>query len=216
MQCAELELVLEQGGGEPLPAQAQEHLNSCGICRQLVAELDRIEAAAREFPAEVEPPDRVWISLRAQLESEGIIRTAAPLPSREAWFDPIRALFARPALAGAFLTIVLAGAVMFSLKPVGPPSPENSVSNGPQPVLAQARIQLNNVEHGILPAAAAPSGVDASLRHNLEIVDNFIAQCEKTVQDDPQDDVARDYLSGAYQQKAELLATIQVRNTTGD
>ncbi len=217
MQCEELELVLEQSGGEPLPAPAQAHLESCRICRQLVAELERIEAVARELPAEVEPPERLWISLRAQLESEGFIRTPVPSPERAGWLEPIRAIFYRPALAGAFLSMLVIGAMLFSLRPADLMSPPANLSNPSQPVLAQAKIQLNGVEHRILTALPAQaSEIDVSLRQNLEIVDDLIAACEKTVQEDPQDDLARDYLSGAYQQKAELLATMQNRSTTGD
>jgi hypothetical protein len=214
MRCEELELVLEQSAGEPLPASAQAHLESCAMCRQLFAELERIEAVARELPAEVEPPEQLWISLRAQLKSEGIIRT--PVPST-GWRDAIRALLTRPALAAGLLSMVILGAMLFSLRREDVAPPGASPSPGSQPVLAQAKIQLNNAEHRILSTPRGrPSDVDDSLRHNLEIVDNFIAACERTVQDNPQDDLARDYLSGAYQQKAELLATIEDRSTAGD
>ncbi|HLP99764.1 MAG TPA: hypothetical protein VK156_01475 [Candidatus Limnocylindria bacterium] len=212
-----MELVLEQSAGEPLPASAQAHLESCAMCRQLLAELERIEAVARELPAEVEPPERVWISLRAQLKSEGIIRTPVPSTERAGWLEAIHALFTRPALAAGLLSMVILGAMLFSLRHANWAPPGARPSSGSQPVLAQAKIQLNNAENRILSTPRGRSSdVDDSLRNNLEIVDNFIAACEKTVQDNPQDDLARDYLSGAYQQKAELLATIQDRSTTGD
>lgn len=217
MKCEELEIILERNGGESLSAPAQAHLESCGMCRQLVAELERIGAVARELPAEVEPPERVWISLRAQLESEGIIGTPAFPPEHAGWLVAIRGLFARPALAGAFLSLVVIGGLLFSLKPASLISPQANPPVAAPPVLAQAKIQLSNAEHKILSATARqPSEADASLRHNLDIVNNFIAECEKTVQEDPQDDLARDYLSGAYQQKAELLAAIQIHTTSGD
>jgi len=37
------------------------------------ADLRSIVSAAHKLPAEVAPPARVWISLRAQLEKEGIL-----------------------------------------------------------------------------------------------------------------------------------------------
>jgi len=58
---------------------------------------------------------------------------------------------------------------------------------------------------------AANSAVDVSLRKNLDIVDNFIADCERRVKEQPQDDFAREYLSGAYRQKAELLSALMER-----
>ncbi len=53
--------------------------------------------------------------------------------------------------------------------------------------------------------------VTAKYQEGLEIVDNFIALCEKTVREDPRNEIARDYLYSAYQQKADLLATMTER-----
>jgi hypothetical protein len=49
------------------------------------------------------------------------------------------------------------------------------------------------------------------LHQNLAIVDNYIALCEKSVSEDPQNEVARDYLFEAYQQKADLLTQLTER-----
>ena len=51
----------------------------------------------------------------------------------------------------------------------------------------------------------------ASLHENLAIVDNYITLCEKSVREEPENEVARDYLYGAYQQKADLLAQMTER-----
>jgi hypothetical protein len=56
---------------------------------------------------------------------------------------------------------------------------------------------------------AAP--VDDSYRQSLQQVDEFIADCERRVNTAPQDDLAREYLSNAYQQKAELLSAMMDR-----
>ena len=58
--------------GERLPT-AVAHLEGCARCRGLIAELEGIENAASELPA-AEPPARVWMALRNQLEAEGLIR----------------------------------------------------------------------------------------------------------------------------------------------
>jgi hypothetical protein len=52
----------------------------------------------------------------------------------------------------------------------------------------------------------------SSLRENLGIVDNLIAVCEESVREQPDDPISRDYLYGAYQQKAVLLATATDRS----
>ena len=59
------------------------------------------------------------------------------------------------------------------------------------------------------------TAVTDSIRRNLQIVDNFIAICEKSVREQPDNQMAREYLYGAYQQKAELLATATNRSMTG-
>jgi hypothetical protein len=86
-----------------------------------------------------------------------------------------------------------------------------------QPGFETASSALRGEERGL---AAQPvksdSPVDRSLRENLVIVDNFIAECERHVQDEPDNDMAREYLSNAYQQKAELLATMMDRTGGGD
>jgi hypothetical protein len=59
------------------------------------------------------------------------------------------------------------------------------------------------------------TAVTDSLRRNLQIVDNFISICEKSVREQPDNQMAREYLYGAYQQKAELLATAMNRSMSG-
>ncbi len=76
MQCKEVEVVLEQEGWTPLPEAARDHLAGCSACQNLVEDLTAIVATAHLLPAELEPPARVWISLQAQLEQEGIIKSS--------------------------------------------------------------------------------------------------------------------------------------------
>ena len=55
------------------------------------------------------------------------------------------------------------------------------------------------------------SAVDNSLRENLATLNTFIKECRKRLQENPHDQLARDYLSAAYQQKAEILAAMMER-----
>jgi hypothetical protein len=72
-------------------------------------------------------------------------------------------------------------------------------------VLNEQEIDLRNMQ------LAGTSAVDASFRQNLQQVDDFIADCERRVNEAPQDELAREYLSYAYQQKAELLSAMMDR-----
>ena len=55
---------------------------------------------------------------------------------------------------------------------------------------------------------AGNSQVDIALRQNLHTLNAFIAECELHLKQNPQDELAREYLNTAYQQKADLLAAM--------
>src|SRR5262245_27790189 len=95
MQCEDFEQVIEQRGFAELPEAAQAHAAGCPSCTALVEDFSAILAAAKQIPAELEPPARVWAALAAQLEAEGIIRqpqTAVPTGATPAWWKSLRAL----------------------------------------------------------------------------------------------------------------------------
>jgi hypothetical protein len=202
MQCREVATVLEREGFMPVPEAARAHLAGCGSCQSLVADLTEIVATAHLLPTEVEPPARVWQSLRAQLENEGIIKTPG---SRVAWWLGFSELFRTRALATVTVGFVIIAAIVIQV-------PRRVMAPvGSRNVYGEVALALNQDERGLLTGAAANSAVDASLRQNLEIVDNFIADCEQRLKEQPQDDFSREYLNGAYQQKAELLSAMMER-----
>lgn len=209
MQCKEVETVLEREGFMPLPDAARAHVAGCTACQSFVADLTEIVATAHLLPPEVEPPPRVWASLRTQLENEGIIKT--PGRSRLAWLQGFSELFRTRALATVAVCFVIMAAVIVQLpRHVMAPS-------GARNVYGEVALALNQDERGLLTSpGSAPSSLDVSLRHNLEIVDNFIADCEQRLKEQPEDDFAREYLSGAYQQKAELLSVMMERGGSGN
>ena len=206
MQCKEVEAVLEQEGWTPMPEAARVHLAGCGSCQGLVADLTAIVATAHLLPAEVEPPARVWKSLRAQLEEEGIIKTPGTGRRAAAWWHGFVDLFHSRVLATAGVGLLIAAAAVLQLqRPV-------TVPTEAQNLYAGAALDLNNDEaHLMNMQLSSNSVVDVSLRQNLEIVDQFIADCEQRMKVQPSDDLTREYLSGAYQQKAELLSAMMER-----
>ena len=217
MQCRDVELVVEQDGLAPLPEAARAHLAACGQCQEFVADLATIVFVANELPAEVEPPARLWLALPAQLELEGIIR--APVvparPQRSSWWQGFHDLFRSRALATATvgLLIVAAGVLEFWLPPDAlREAPRSVASPAWQIPFAQTAKVLNDQEIDLRNMQlASTSAVDTSFRQNLQQVDDFIADCERRVHVAPQDDLAREYLSNAYQQKAELLSAMMDR-----
>jgi predicted anti-sigma-YlaC factor YlaD len=47
-----------------------QHLQSCEVCRALLADLETIAAAARELFPIVEPPDALWEQIESAIENE--------------------------------------------------------------------------------------------------------------------------------------------------
>lgn len=190
------------------------HFAACARCRVLIADLEMIrKVAATELP-EMEPPARIWISLRAQLEKEGLIRSP-----RKRWLDvllPSGAL--RPALAGAYLVLLIAASVSFGWRNHADEAALNHAVwlSRAQTAMAPLQDDLNSAEAKALPVAQSQaSDVTATLNRNLAIVDNMISMCEKSVREDPQNEITRDYLYTAYQQKADLLAAVAQSGAEG-
>ena len=206
MQCKEVEVVLEQQGFVPVPEAARAHLAGCSSCQGLIADLTAVVATAHLLPAEMEPPLRVWTRLRAQLEEEGLIKGAK---TRTAWRRRFSELFGARALATAGVGALVVAAVVLQMRPPAshPTEARNTYEN-----YDDTSLTLSNDE-AHLPSMqlAGSSKVDVALRQNLDIVDKFIVDCEQRVKEQPGDELARDYLTGAYQQKAELLSVMMER-----
>jgi hypothetical protein len=206
MQCRDVEEVLGQAGLEPLPEALRGHVAGCRQCQGYIADLETIVSAAQELPAEVEPPSRVWVALRTQLEWEGIIKepvTEAPAAKPVSWWSGFGQLFRGRALATLTVGAVLAAAAILQLRqPVEPPS---SGDSGIADLLNKQEADVRNMH------LASTSPVDATLEQNLQEIDGFIADCERHLKQTPQDELAREYLADAYQQKAELLAAMMDR-----
>jgi hypothetical protein len=229
MQCEQFEQVLEQQDFEVLPKQALVHLETCAACSALFADFGAIHSVASELAAEPVAPlsEHIWISLRNQLEAEGLIRDSQiPVRSAQQTNPAWWAFFQHPAMAGAFLGLVLAAAGTVSYLSNSQSSsqsataqsdltPMQEVSSVPAANSVFKEEVLNVSDDSILGVQRQDTAVTDSIRRNLQIVDNFIAMCEKDVREQPDNQMAREYLYGAYQQKAELLATAMNRNMTG-
>src|SRR5229473_1188646 len=174
MQCKDVEFVVEQEGLAPLPEAARAHVAACSYCQEFVADLATIVSIASELPAEVEPPARVWNSLRAQLELEEIIKTPVVSSSgeRSSWWHGLSELFRSRALATAAvgLVIVAAGFLQLRQKP-GTSLEPNGLAAGPasQIAFAQTAKVLNDQEIDLRNMhLAGTSPVDSSFQQNLQ------------------------------------------------
>jgi len=107
-----VESVLERDGLELLPDSARMHLETCDSCKDFVADLSSIVAAAHQLPAEIEPPARIWISLRNQLEAEGIIKSPVVVPAgivpSTSWWQSFGNIFRGRALVATAAGVAIA------------------------------------------------------------------------------------------------------------
>ena len=221
MQCRDVEVVVEQEGLVPLPEAARAHVAGCKHCQGFVSDLSAIVSVAQELPAEVEPPARIWLSLRAQLLQEGIIKEPVAVPAAEhsSWWQSFGDVFRNRAFAtvAAGLLIVAAGILQLRQPNEAPSSGTDVVriSSVPQwqipfqktvMALHDQEVDLRNMQ--LADTAASSSPVDDSFKQNLQQVDQFIAECERHLNEAPQDELARDYLADAYQQKTDLLSAM--------
>ncbi|MGH9699034.1 MAG: hypothetical protein ACRD5R_11935 [Candidatus Acidiferrales bacterium] len=194
--------------------EADAHLRECTHCRNLLADLGLIEAAARDWASEeFDPPAQVWTSLRARLQREGLLR--APQKTRRNWLGGWLPAIPRPVLAGAYLAALVA--IAFGLSgPVHSRINQQRWLETAQNTAAPLDAELNGYEQATISSIPKSDPViTASLHKNLAIVDNYITLCEKSVDEEPQNETARDFLYDAYQQKADLLAQMSERGEYG-
>lgn len=213
MQCTEFELIYEGTSPVDLPPAAAQHASECAACRGLAADLELIRATARQLAIEPqEAPARVWASVRAQLRAEGVIREQSPVSG----WTGVLAWLRQPAVLGAYAAVALL-AVGLVWQPSDSSSSDERTQAAVSLVSLRSQTQLDAMERAFATSIAdSKSEVDAALRKNLSVVDNFIAMCEKAVRKEPHNEAARQYLFGAYQQKAELLNMAMEHSLTGE
>lgn len=206
MRCKDIEMVLDNEGLSPLPAEARDHVAGCNACRALVEDFSAILALAEELPAEVAPPARVWVSLRNQLESEGIIKTpvVALQTTQQTWLESLKNLLRGRAVATAFVGLVIVAAAVVQIRTHHVPAAADPFADTAQ-TLRQEEQSLPVVQQADFSNL---DRADASLRQNLTSLNQFIEDCRSRLKEDPNDELAREYLSVAYQQKAELLSAM--------
>src|SRR2546425_9267992 len=118
MQCKDVEIAVEREGLAPVPEAARTHLAGCRHCRELVEDFAAIVAVAKELSLEVEPPVRVWVRLRAQLEAEEIIKEPVATPDAEpsSWWRGWGDLFRTRALATATVGLLIGFAAFLQIR----------------------------------------------------------------------------------------------------
>jgi hypothetical protein len=212
--CAQFDETLPEyleGAALPfIPAHAQD----CTRCGALLADLQAIHQAAQELPIE-EPSRVVWANVRAQLEAAGAFR------ERGSGWRQITAwarLFPHIVPAGVLAMLMIIGSVLTLPSPnvarwgsADEATPSSSLSQvalslpvGDRP-LARIVSELESSFH-TQEASMAPD-LKATYEKSLVSLDGSIRECLDSLQHEPGNTLAHDYLLTAYTRKAEVLSS---------
>ena len=193
MTCEEFERVLpELGRGHSM--EQEEHLRSCSACSDLVTDLKVISQQARLLQGSEEPSPWVWNSIEVALRQDGLIHDVQPQRSRIPapllgwklrWLVPVAAAF-----------LVGFGALMHQHRTL-------SVAERPNPPIAVTADAMVGDDVQLLNTVGerTPS-MRASYEADLRSVNAYIRDAEQSAHNDPNDEVAQQYLRNAYEQKA--------------
>lgn len=70
LSCAEFQAQLPELIASGEDATSDPHLQSCELCRALLADLETIAEAARQLLPNLEPPDEVWEQIESAIRQD--------------------------------------------------------------------------------------------------------------------------------------------------
>jgi hypothetical protein len=70
LNCAAFQAQLPELIGSGVDLNTHPHMQSCEVCRALLADLETIAEAARQLLPIVEPPDELWEQIEAKIKDE--------------------------------------------------------------------------------------------------------------------------------------------------
>lgn len=208
-------------------AELQTHLDTCAECRGLVADLQKIRAAAAQLEP-VQPRDHVWMQIAARLHREGRVTTPAPQQPRSGHLAML-------ALA-ATLLLAVAGSLYilrFNDAPASTaretavagtaaaPAGNAPASDAVQSITDDLMVAEQHYQSAIVKlqevAKSNDGAIDpetaAVLEKNLQVIDQAIAESRTALKTEPQSAPARESLFEALSQKVSLLQnTIALMN----
>lgn len=76
ISCADFQSRLPELIGSGANVSEHTHIQTCELCRALLAELEVIAQAARDLFPVVEPPDDLWKNIETAIKSESDSKSA--------------------------------------------------------------------------------------------------------------------------------------------
>jgi hypothetical protein len=215
--CNDIEPLLSSFIDNDLAASAQadvrSHLSECPSCRAVVADLQRLRAAAQAL-GPIDPPRHVWLEVAGQIHLDRVPRTPqVPAP-------PLRdtALWQWIGLAAA-LVLVTIGLYLF--EGVRPPI-STVADNATSPTVVEPIVPTVEEDVKLARApydraiaeleVAARDGhanmdttVASVMQDNIGAIDRAITESQVAVEGHPESEPARDSLFEALRRKISML-----------
>jgi hypothetical protein len=210
MTCQEFARVLpELEGGRNF--EADEHLRMCSRCWDLVSDLDAISQQAQLLQASDEPSPRVWNSIEITLRQEGLIRQSQldrPVRLWTGW----RFRWLAPVAAALLLVF---GFILREQR--GGPSQLSARGASPSGLVTATPALEQNGQAGdeaqlLSTVAASAPGLRAGYATDLQQVDDYIRDAELSARNNPNDEIAQQYLTNAYEQRAMVYEIAMARS----
>jgi hypothetical protein len=204
------------------------HVASCGECRALLEDALRLQAELRLIGTEG-PSPRVWDRIAARLEADPEFQRLAE--ASVAADAPRRAVDWRWLALAAALVMVIAGSLLVMRRTLGPVTPAPAVAGVSTPagdtgalvtsIEGELDLAAKHYENAIAGLERVASEgetpldptVMATVRENLEIIDQAIDDSRQALRTDPQSQMAQESLFDAFRRKVALLQdTIALMN----
>lgn len=221
ISCADIQIDISSWVDEELNASrtatVEKHLESCAKCAAFHQDLQSIREGVKGLEP-LDPPEKLWTSLRFQLETEGLIRDKS---KKSFWSMLLDRRFPdlKPAWSGAILALLLGfgSFLVYDFKTRLPLVLNPVASTSHQEVLHE---ELNKAENNYRAAIEALSvssqktleELDPLLakvfQDNLATMDHYLTECKQAVGNNPKNPLAHRHLLAAYKKKVELMQTI--------
>ncbi len=178
------------------PLDDEDHVYFCPECAGVLGDLNEIIEQARLLQASDEPSPRIWNSIEIALRNEGVVHQGAPAVQSARLIPPRwRLAWVVPAAA---LAMLILGTVLFQR---GSEPHQVAVGSSVAPISADPSLRADELELVRAVGERTPA-LKAGYEADLKVVDAYISDAEQSAKANPQDEVAQQYLRGAYDQRA--------------
>jgi hypothetical protein len=189
------------------------HIRACAFCSVIVGDLEALRSAALALPLE-EPSPVVWSNIRAQLLAAGEFAERASLWD---WFGQLNFL-RRPAPVTAFACLLLLGCLVTVPRSYLEQDATSGLSALPARTAMRSMAFIGDSDalervvqeleetFRAREASLAPD-LRATYENSLNSLDVSIRECSDSLQREPDNSLAHEYLLSAYSQKAQVLSS---------